>query len=77
MTEWVDEITTPLYTEGKRGIFKNKDRGGEGARGRKRRRINKEIKNKRMGSSRGKTLLRMTSAALDEILTDSKDESSG
>jgi hypothetical protein len=34
MTEWVDEITTPLYTEGKRGIFKNKDRGGEGARGR-------------------------------------------
>ena len=52
-------------------------RGGEGARGRKRRRINKEIKNKRMGSSRGKTPLRMMLAALDGILTDSKDESSG
>jgi hypothetical protein len=34
MTEWVDGIATPLDIEGKRGIFKNKDRGGEGARGR-------------------------------------------
>jgi truncated hemoglobin YjbI len=46
-------------------------------RGRGGKEVNQRKKNKRMGSSRGKTLLRMTSAALDEILTDSKDESSG
>jgi hypothetical protein len=49
----------------------------EGARGRMIKELKDKRKNKKIRSSRGKAPLRMTSAVSDEILTDSKSESSG